>query len=414
MKLNKLIKTMGPGLLWAGAAIGVSHLVQSTRAGAGFGFSLVGVLIFANLVKYPFFEIAPRYSASTGQNLIEGYRKIGRWAVLIYLLLTISTMFTIQAAVTVVTSGLISGIFGLKIDAGILSAIILVFSALIILVGKYKMLDRIVKVIIVILAISTVLAVVFGLFNGYHPDPSSSQNFDWTNGLHLLFFFAFVGWMPAPLDVSVWHSFWTTEKIKEKDVNLTMKDSIRDFNIGFIGTAVLAIGFLTLGALFMYGTGEKFSNNGSEFAGQLIKLYTDGIGEWSYWIIAIAALTTMISTTITCIDAYPRVLKPTTEILIKGKVSESNSLFYFFTILLIAGTAAMILFLSKTMSFMVDLATTLSVVTAPAFAIMNYSLIRHKHVPESAKQGKFLKIYSLISIILLIILSVAYLVWKVS
>ena len=33
MKKN-FLKSIGPGLLFAGAAIGVSHLVQSTRAGA--------------------------------------------------------------------------------------------------------------------------------------------------------------------------------------------------------------------------------------------------------------------------------------------------------------------------------------------------------------------------------------------
>ena len=36
------IKKLGPGLLFAGAAIGVSHLVQSTRAGADFGWGLLG------------------------------------------------------------------------------------------------------------------------------------------------------------------------------------------------------------------------------------------------------------------------------------------------------------------------------------------------------------------------------------
>ena len=55
MKMFKLLKKLGPGLLFAGAAIGVSHLVQSTRAGADFGFSLVWALILANIIKYPFF-----------------------------------------------------------------------------------------------------------------------------------------------------------------------------------------------------------------------------------------------------------------------------------------------------------------------------------------------------------------------
>ncbi len=36
-KVSSILKKLGPGLLFAGAAIGVSHLVQSTKAGADFG-----------------------------------------------------------------------------------------------------------------------------------------------------------------------------------------------------------------------------------------------------------------------------------------------------------------------------------------------------------------------------------------
>ena len=54
------LKAMGPGLLWAGAAVGVSHLVQSTRAGANFGFAMLWVVIVANLFKYTAFEFGPR------------------------------------------------------------------------------------------------------------------------------------------------------------------------------------------------------------------------------------------------------------------------------------------------------------------------------------------------------------------
>ena len=103
MKKN-WIKSLGPGLLFAGAAIGVSHLVQSTRAGANFGFYLIGILIFSHVIKYPFFEFGPRYATATGNHLITGYHKIGKWAVVLFALLTVSTMFAIQAAVTIVTA----------------------------------------------------------------------------------------------------------------------------------------------------------------------------------------------------------------------------------------------------------------------------------------------------------------------
>jgi len=56
MNLTKGIqKSLGPGILLAGAAIGGSHLLSSTTAGARFGFSLVGLILLTNLLKYPFF-----------------------------------------------------------------------------------------------------------------------------------------------------------------------------------------------------------------------------------------------------------------------------------------------------------------------------------------------------------------------
>ncbi|MCK5170380.1 MAG: hypothetical protein KAQ75_10915 [Bacteroidales bacterium] len=111
MRSRNLLNSLGPGLLWAGAAIGVSHLVQSTRAGAIFGFQLVVFILLINLFKYPFFEFGPRYASSTGESLLHGYKRLGKGALILYLILTIATMFTLQAAITVVTAGLFSYVF---------------------------------------------------------------------------------------------------------------------------------------------------------------------------------------------------------------------------------------------------------------------------------------------------------------
>lgn len=48
------IKAMGPGILMASAAVGGSHIVSSTQAGGSYGWALLGLVILANLFKYPF------------------------------------------------------------------------------------------------------------------------------------------------------------------------------------------------------------------------------------------------------------------------------------------------------------------------------------------------------------------------
>ena len=108
----KHLRKLGPGLLFAGAAIGVSHLVQSTRAGADFGLGLIWALLLIHLFKYPFFQYGPRYATATGESLLDGYKKLGKGVLILYYIITFATMFTIQTAVTIVTAGLASSLFG--------------------------------------------------------------------------------------------------------------------------------------------------------------------------------------------------------------------------------------------------------------------------------------------------------------
>ena len=76
--MKNLFQKLGPGLMFAGAAIGVSHLVQSTRAGADFGFGLIWALLLINLIKYPFFAFGVHYTSKTGQDLLTGFQTLGR------------------------------------------------------------------------------------------------------------------------------------------------------------------------------------------------------------------------------------------------------------------------------------------------------------------------------------------------
>jgi len=415
MNFKKLLKILGPGLLYAGAAVGVSHLVQSTRAGASYGFDLLWILILANVLKYPFFEFAPRYAIATRDSLITGYYKIGKWAIIAFTILTLSTMFAIQAAVTIVTAGLVANVFNLSIDTLPLCSIILGTTMMVLIIGRYAVLDKIIKFIIIILALSTIIAVIYA-FNIPHETPHNLlKSFEWANRIDIFFLIAFIGWMPAPIDVSVWHSLWTVAKRKEIGFSPTLKESLMDFKIGYIGTAFLALGFLTLGALVMYGTGEELSPNGTVFSEQLINLYTKSIGKWAYPVIAIAALATMFSTTLTCLDAYPRVLKPTTELIfpvLKNNLRSNNWISWIWIVILVIGTLILIGYLTRSMRFMVDLATTLSFVTAPVLAFMNYKVVTDKHMPSEAKPKLWLKIYAWIGIVFLSGFTIVYIIWK--
>ncbi|WAC03650.1 Nramp family divalent metal transporter [Lacinutrix neustonica] len=397
------IKKLGPGLLFAGAAIGVSHLVQSTRAGADFGLGLLWALLLVNLFKYPFFQFGPRYAAATGESLLDGYNKLGKGVLVAYFILTFATMFTIQTAVTIVTAGLASTLFGDFISIELWTVIILIICLSILFFGKYKVLDRLIKIIIITLTISTLIAVSMALFD-FDKRVSFTQILP-ENSIEIGFLIAFMGWMPAPLDISVWHSLWTIEK-KTDEKDYTPKSALLDFNIGFIATILLGICFLLLGYLVMYHSGSTFSQNAGLFSNQLIQMYTSSLGHWTYIVIGIAAFTTMFSTTLTTLDASPRAMHKTLELLSQATFNKG---YLYWVLLLASGTIFIFFYFASNMGKLINIATVLSFITAPFYAIINYILISGKHTPKAWHPSKVLHVLSILGILFLIGFSLRYL-----
>ncbi len=397
--MKKFINKLGPGLLFAGAAIGVSHLVQSTKAGAEFGFGLTWALILCNFFKYPFFLFGTKYTYAAGETILDGYLKISKIILLIYFGLSLITIFTIQAAVTIVTAGLAIELFGITDNINYWAFMIIIFSYLILMIGKYKLLDNLMKFIIMILAISTFIALVSSSLNNeiiFDFDQIIPKNSE-----GIIFLAAFMGWMPAPLDISIWQSIWTNEKIKiEKKSNYNTAKF--DFNVGYIITIFLGLSFLGLGAFVMYGSGDKFSESGAVFASQLINLYTSNLGKGMMIFIAIAAFTTMFSTTITCLDASPRAMSKTVDLLKFKRFNDYNS---WITILAI-GTIIIFIFFMSEMGTLVKIATVLSFLTAPFYAIINYILMSSSFIPKKYKLSKWMNIYCISGIIFLLFFSI--------
>jgi len=398
-----MFKSLGPGLLFAGAAVGVSHLVQSTRAGADFGFGLLWALLIAALFKYPFFQFGPRYAAATGETLLDGYKKLGKGILVVSYSISFVTMFIIQAAVTIVTAGLAVNLFGL-FDMTTWSILITILSISLLLIGKYKLLDSLMKYVILVLTICTLIAVSVALMK-------NNQAFTFTQvfpkgSIEITFLIAFLGWMPAPLDVSIWQSIWSLEKDKATLKTTTTKQAIFDFNVGYVGTIFLAVCFVILGALVMYNSGESFSNKGDVFASQLIALYTQNLGKFTYIFISIAAFTTMFSTTITTLDASPRTMSKANDLLFSEKIKLG---YWFWIILLGIGTYIILRYFRDNMGLMVKIATILSFLTAPFYAILNFILISGKHTPKKHQPSLYLKILSVCGIIFLIVFSAWFL-----
>ena len=422
--MNKsFLKALGPGILFASTAIGVSHLVQSTRAGADYGFTLVWAILLSNLFKFPFFQYASRYANLTGTSIIDGYKKMGNWMLWLYFIITVATMFFVTSAVGVVTSGFMDNLFGVSAllkSQGvnqpqlITPAVLFMVCTAILMLGKYKVLDSMIKVIAAVLLTSTLLAFVLALFKAQPLPAEAYQIIDWERlktPATFGFTIALMGWMPTALDLSSWNSLWTVERIKQTKYHPSLKETLLDFNFGYIGSAVLAIFFVSLGAFLMFGNPSTLSNNPAIFGDQVVKMYTQSIGSWSYIIIAASAFSIMFGTLIAVLDGYARSLKRIME-LIRENDSEHNKS-YNRSILLLSLVSFGIMYLfvfspnpKSGFKQLIDFTTTFSFLVAPIIAIVNFRLMSSKYTGTDAKLPNYMKIISYCGILFLTVFSV--------
>jgi len=396
--INWLKKTLGPGILFASTAIGVSHLVQSTRAGANYGFGFLIFIIIANLFKYPFFEFASRYSNVTGKSIIEGYKSLGKWVLWSYLLITLISMFFITSAVGAVTAGFLQNLFQTS-ELGLLNhlALFLVCGSILTL-GRYSSLDSLIKIIGFVLLLSTLIAFLLVLIKG----PISDNLFPDVKYIKsdILFIIALMGWMPTAVDLSSWNSLWTLERIKQTNFKPTLNQTIFEFNIGYLSSAFLSLCFLTLGAYLMYGTENDFSNSSAIFANQVITLYTQSIGSWSYLIISISGFSIMFGTCIAVLDGYARSAKECFRLTFKRE----NKIPYYTIIIwaIILGSLIIISLFGSSIKSLVDLATTISFMIAPFVAFANYKLVSTPYVGKENSPQTWLKYLAIGGMIYLI------------
>jgi len=386
-------RAVGPGLLFAGAAIGGSHLVQATRAGAGWGFHLLWAVLLILVLKYPFFEFSHRYTASTGESLLHGYRRLGGWALGLFLVVAVVSAIINAAAVTLVAASLLGSLLGLAWSLPRLAVLVLALVALILVGGRYQTLDRAMKVLISLLAALTLAGVAVAVVHGPAGAPEVSAPAIWTAG-GVAFLLALMGWMPAPLDISVWSSLWTLAKCRADHRQASVADCRFDFHLGYLVTSILALAFLTLGALVMFGSGEDFAASGLAFAGQLTAMYTRTLGEWTRWIIATVAFITMFSTTLTVCDGYTRTLQGCWRLLRAGDEWENTraagSRGGYLTLLLglmLAGWAIIALWLSG-LKTLLDVATITAFMTAPVVGWLNFTAVRREPVPPADRPGR--------------------------
>lgn len=412
--MKNLLKTLGPGILFASTAIGVSHLIQSTQAGGNFGFTMLWAVLLANLFKYPFFEFGSRYANATGKSIIHGYRRLGRGALIAYFLITLVSMVLVTSAVGNVTASFMQNLFGIESQ---LAPVVLIFliTLAILISGSFKFLDGLIKVIGVVLFVSTLIAFALVLDKGPQGELPlfSMEGID--EMAYLVALIPLMGWMPTAVDLSTWNSLWTVERIKQTGYHPKLKETLFDFNFGYISSAFLALCFLTLGAFIMYGTGDTFDQKGADFAAKVIELYTSNFGQWANIIISASAFSIMFGTCVAVFDGYSRAFTETIRVFRNETESKVSAQLYRIVLLGLSVASFLLIFIfqssPKGFLALITLATTISFLVAPVIAVFNTLLVRDKFIETTHVPRLWLRVLAYLGIVFLSVFTLLYLIY---
>ena len=403
---RQLLKSLGPGLLFAGAAIGTSHLVLSTRAGAHHGMIFFGIILVALILKYPFYEFGPRYANATGYSLLRGYKDQGNWAVGLFLAVIFINMFAVTGAVGAVSAGLMATTFGVTIvPVPILAGLVILVTVGLLLAGGYAGLDKFIKLISIVLLITVLIAFLAVVFKGPIEPKEGFVSPALMEGAGLTLLISLLGWMPAGMEASTMNSIWTVEKARSEDYHPTLKESLFDFNLGYVFTTILALMFMTIGAFTVYGSGQLLDGNATQFSNKLLSVFTANLGSWSYTILAIAAFGTIYGTLITVMDAFPRSFVRGVRVFKFSEIEKNAEQQAFLDraykiCLIIVGIGGFLLFYLSAASMIkiLEYATIIAFLTAPIISFLNLRAIQSDSIPASHKPPQWMLILAYIGL----------------
>lgn len=223
-----LLGRLGPGIVFAAMAIGVSHLVHSTKAGAEYGLSLLGIVILASVIKYPLYRFAVQYSAITGKSLLYSYQESGVFSKWILIISVLIDLFISTAAVSLITAGVIKYVTGVGLDS--IWIVLLVFLALciILIASGYGLFEKFSKFMVFIFTFFCFVTVAMIAPDGFKSTTSLFPNIEITSGF-LLFIVAMAGWMPNPPSASFFLSAWSAAKYKKMLLKSRLNKPLRIF-----------------------------------------------------------------------------------------------------------------------------------------------------------------------------------------
>ena len=307
-----ILKQLGPGLIISAVIVGSGELIVTPKLGAAEGFHLLWFIILGCFIKV-FVQIElGRFAVSKGlttleaMNLMPGPRFIVSWLLWLWVFMYLALIFQVAGMI-----GGLASVFELAkvpLTQKTLAILTGASCAVLLVVGRYKLVEVMSTALVVIFTFTTLIAV-----GALQSTPYAISGAQIVEGLkfHLpssfTTAFAAFGIIGVGASELIYYPYWCLEKGYAKSVGPfdhtaswveRAKGWLRVMKIDawvcFSIYTVATLAFFMLGASVLHAKGLVVADD--KMIETLSYMYRDTFGEWSYWVFLVGAFAVLYST----------------------------------------------------------------------------------------------------------------------
>jgi Mn2+/Fe2+ NRAMP family transporter len=149
------VKQVGPGLLAAAAGVGAGDLVATMVAGARFGTVLLWAAVLGAVLKLALAEGVGRWHLASGSTLLDGWRRLGRWATVFFGVYIVIWGFVYGATAMSAVGLPLNALFG-GLDVRYWAMIAGVVGLVLVWLQRYEIFEKFITVLVLIKFVSVV------------------------------------------------------------------------------------------------------------------------------------------------------------------------------------------------------------------------------------------------------------------
>ena len=166
---SQAIARMGPGFAYVLTVLGTGDLIANSTAGAAYGYALIWILALGLVFRFVWVNVSAKYILVTGESLIEGYARVGRWVLWVILISVMVLMHLYNMYGVVMSGNAINMLLPLPTEwsAKIWSLFFTLLAFAMAYWGGYGVLELFCKILIAIMGVSLVVVTVLS-----KPDPT--------------------------------------------------------------------------------------------------------------------------------------------------------------------------------------------------------------------------------------------------